>query len=167
MADVVATWTGAADTRAQQTSDHTTRGVPGYGAFATGDGGYVALGVLTEDKFWAGLCRGLGLDDLAELDFATRLARTDELQGRVGGAIATRARDDLVRDLGALDVPVAPVLRRQEMAELPHFRGRDVVVPEAWSHAVTGAPVRIAGSTRVGRTRPPQPDEHRGATWLT
>jgi crotonobetainyl-CoA:carnitine CoA-transferase CaiB-like acyl-CoA transferase len=75
MADVLATWTGAVQPRAEGT-DPSSRGVPGYGVFATADGTYLALGVLTEDHFWSPLCTVLGLADCAELGFVERMART-------------------------------------------------------------------------------------------
>jgi crotonobetainyl-CoA:carnitine CoA-transferase CaiB-like acyl-CoA transferase len=126
MADVLATWTGPADSRLQG-RESTTRGIPGYGTFATADGGWVALGVLDEDPFWAGLCRCLGLDDHAELGFAARAERTAELQAAVADAVARRARDSLVTELLAAGVPVAPVLDRAGMLALEHFRVRGVM----------------------------------------
>src|SRR3954465_6453220 len=62
MADVLATWTGAVAPQAEGT-DEDARGVPGYGTFATADGRYVVLGVLTEDHFWRPLCAVLELAD--------------------------------------------------------------------------------------------------------
>src|SRR5205807_10281832 len=77
MADVLATWTGAATPQAEGT-DGGARGVPGYGTFQTADGGYIALGVLTEDHFWRPLCDILGLDDeVAGLGFVGRMRRVD------------------------------------------------------------------------------------------
>ena len=96
MAGVLATWTGGVSPQATGTGS-ATRGVPGYGTFATADGRYLALGVLTEDHFWRALCDALALGDLADLGFVARSDRLDELQARLGGAIATRARDELDR----------------------------------------------------------------------
>jgi crotonobetainyl-CoA:carnitine CoA-transferase CaiB-like acyl-CoA transferase len=125
MADVLATWTGPADAR-MQGSTAATRTIPGYGTFATRDGGWVALGVLDEDPFWTALCRALGLDGDADLSFAARTARTVVLQGAIAGVIAGRDRDGLVADLLGAGVPVAPVLDRPGMLALEHFRARGV-----------------------------------------
>src|SRR5713101_2807234 len=111
MTDLLATWTGAVEPRARDV-DASTRGVPGYGTFATRDGRYVALGVFTEDHFWRSLCTVLGLDDCGHLGFADRMRRLQEFQGRITDAIAKRDRDELVESLMAADVPVAPVLDR-------------------------------------------------------
>ncbi|MEY2476394.1 MAG: hypothetical protein QOG87_1709 [Actinomycetota bacterium] len=126
MADVLATWTGPADAKLQGAAA-ATRGIPGYGTFPAADGGWVALGVLDEDGFWAGLCRVLGLDGHGDLGFAARAARTAELQGAVAAAVARRPRDELVAELLAAGVPVAPVLDRPGMLGLEHFRARGVM----------------------------------------
>jgi crotonobetainyl-CoA:carnitine CoA-transferase CaiB-like acyl-CoA transferase len=125
MADVVATWTGPADAKLQGAAA-ATRAIPGYGTFPTADGGWVALGVLDEDRFWAALCRALGLGDYGDLGFAARAARTDELQGAVAAAVARRPRDEVVAELLAVGVPVAPVLDRAGMLGLEHFRARGI-----------------------------------------
>jgi crotonobetainyl-CoA:carnitine CoA-transferase CaiB-like acyl-CoA transferase len=126
MTDVLATWTGPAGARDAGTHVPGTPAppIPGYGLFATSDGGQVALGVLNEQHFWASLCAELGLDGVAALDFATRCGRAEELKQAVGEAIATQPRDALVARLMAAGVPVAPVLDRQGMlaaAPFPRF----------------------------------------------
>ncbi len=126
MTDVLTTWTGPAGAReAGGTASGTPPPlIPGYGLFATSDGGQVALGIMNEQHFWAGLCGELGLDEVAALDFAGRCERGDELQRAVGEAIATQPRDALVARLMAAGVPVSPVLDRQGMlaaAPFPRF----------------------------------------------
>ena len=78
MTDVLSTWTGPAGAAGDQGPGAGPRHgradpVPGYGLFVTGDDGQIALGVLNEQPFWSGLCRTLGLDDEADLDFAARV----------------------------------------------------------------------------------------------
>ena len=128
IADVLASWTGPADARLQGMSV-ATRAIPGYGTFPTADGSYVALGVLDEDHFWWALCGALGLDEHADLTFGERAARTEELQQQVGAALAARPRSEVVDDLLAAGVPVAPVLDRAGMQALEHFRVRGVTGP--------------------------------------
>jgi crotonobetainyl-CoA:carnitine CoA-transferase CaiB-like acyl-CoA transferase len=161
MSDVLATWTGAARPRAQGV-DSSARGVPGYGLFETGDGGYVALGVLTEDHFWRGLCEVLGLGEVADLGFTGRMARLAELQGRVAAAIRGRPRAELVDRLLAAGVPVAPVLDRSGMLDQEHFRTRGVVTADPWADPATGYPVRLATHPARRRTPPPELDADHG-----
>ncbi len=145
LASVLATWTGVAEARTEGV-EPTIRGVPGYGTFATAGGGYLALGVVTEDHFWAPLCTQLGLDDVAGLGFGDRRARLDELQARLAGAIAGRPRDELVDQLLAAGVPVAPVLDRREMSQLDHFRAVG---------AVRSRPLGGSGRRLPGAAQPP------------
>jgi len=176
MAGVLATWTGGV--APEVTSDATgeghggrdgdgvTRGVPGYGTFATADRGYVALGVLTEDHFWDALCGTLGLRELVGLDFATRSGRLDELQARLAGAIAAQPRDEVVERLLAAGVPAAPVLDRRGMLSLPHLRAIEAVTTDPWSsEPAAGFPFRLARHPARRRRRAPHLDEHAGATW--
>ncbi len=163
MADVLATWTGAATPVA--TGVGPTAGVPGYGTYPTADGGHIALGVISEGHFWRALCQVLDLPDEASLDFATRARDVDGLQARLTSRIAERARDELVDALLAAGVPAAPVLDRSEMTALDHFRQRSVVTADPWAAPATGYPVRFSRHPAQRRTAPPELDEHRGTGW--
>jgi crotonobetainyl-CoA:carnitine CoA-transferase CaiB-like acyl-CoA transferase len=155
MADVLASWTGSARpvTDSAASAGDEPRGVPGYGPFACADG-YVVLGVVTEDHFWRSLCDTLALPGLADLGFAARSARLDELQATLAEAIAGRGRDELVAALLAADVPAAPVLDRDGMLALPHFRERGVV--SSGPPPATGHPIRY-GSGPAPPLGPPPP----------
>ena len=61
MTDVLATWTGPAGARPADDAGGDSRAgpIPGYGLFATADGGQIALGVINEQHFWASLCEAL------------------------------------------------------------------------------------------------------------
>lgn len=126
MTDVLSTWTGPAGAGPADRTDFDAPSAPtpGYGLFATADGGQVALGVLNEQHFWASLCEELALGALADLGFDERCRRATELQRVLGQAIEAQPRDDLVARLVAAGVPVAPVLDRQGMlaaAPFPRF----------------------------------------------
>ena len=128
MTDVLASWTGAVPPLTLPGGQKVGGQVPGYGTFETADGGWVALGVISEDHFWAELTRTLGLDDAAALSFAERLALGKPLAARIEETIATRDRDDLVRELSTAGVPVSPVLSQEEMLAAQPFRSRGAVV---------------------------------------
>ena len=163
MTDVMATWTG----RARAVTDEgygnggegtpATPHVPGYGLFATADGGQLAVGVINEQHFWSALCTELGLTTLTAVGFTERLRRGQDLSRVIADAIGLRHLDELVSSLLAVGVPVAPVLDRAGMvanAPFPTF------------------PIRIAGAG--GGTPSPAPtpaptpapapglDQHRG-----
>jgi crotonobetainyl-CoA:carnitine CoA-transferase CaiB-like acyl-CoA transferase len=141
MADVVATWTGAAAPRLEG-SESGTRALAGYATFDTADG-RVALGVLDEDHFWSALCTELGLDEHAELTFLARSARYDELNQAIAAVLATRATTDVVRTLLSAGVPVAPVNDRDAMLAVDHFRTRGTVTSDAQGRPAIGPPVRV------------------------
>jgi alpha-methylacyl-CoA racemase len=147
MTDVLATWTGPSGPRTADGSpaEPTSVPTPGYGLFATADGGQVALGVLNEQHFWANLCGELGLGEVAALGFEERRRRGDELQRLVAEAVAVRPRDGLVARLVGAGVPVAPVLDREGMLA---------------AHPFPRFPIRLPLSEAA---RPvPTLDQHRG-----
>ncbi len=113
--------------------------MPGYGIFATADGGQVALGVLNEQHFWVNLCRELDLAPLEELDFDERCGRGVEVQDAVSRAIANQPRDALVARLVAAGVPVAPVLDREGMLAAGPFPRFPIRLP------LPGAPRPVPG----------------------
>jgi crotonobetainyl-CoA:carnitine CoA-transferase CaiB-like acyl-CoA transferase len=162
MGDVLATWTGAVAPEARGV-DPSARGVAGYGVFPAADGGYVTLGIITEDHFWTPLCDILALADCRAMPFLERMRHVESLQARVAAAIARYPRDELVDLLLAAGVPAAPVLDRSEMLRLSHFREREVVTFDAGSTSpATGHPVRFEQHPAVRTSRAPTLDEHRG-----
>jgi crotonobetainyl-CoA:carnitine CoA-transferase CaiB-like acyl-CoA transferase len=145
MTDVMSTWTGRAGPSTDADPVPDPQPIPGYGLFTTADDRQVSLGVVNEQHFWARLCRGIGLEDQADLDFETRRRRGTELQELVTSAIARRPRDELVAALVEAGVPVAPVLQRGEMiaaAPFPPF------------------PIRLGRPERPGTV--PSLDQHQG-----
>ncbi|MET0664271.1 MAG: CoA transferase [Acidimicrobiales bacterium] len=127
MADVLASWTGAVPPLTLPDGRRLGGRVAGYGLYRARDG-WITLGVLTEDHLWAALVGALGLDDVADLDVATRTAQVDDLEGRLQAAVAGQPRDELVDTLLAAGVPAAPVLTQAEMLSGPALRNRGTVV---------------------------------------
>jgi crotonobetainyl-CoA:carnitine CoA-transferase CaiB-like acyl-CoA transferase len=124
MTDVLASWTGAVPPLTLSDGQAMGGQVPGYGTFETADGGWIALGVISEDHFWSALMGTLGLDDAGSLSFGERLALGKALAARIEASIATRDRDDLVNELAAAGVPVSPVLSQSEMLAAQPFPRR-------------------------------------------
>jgi crotonobetainyl-CoA:carnitine CoA-transferase CaiB-like acyl-CoA transferase len=142
MADVLASWTGAVPPLKLPDGQEVGGQVPGYGTFRTADGGWVALGVISEDHFWSALTRALGMDDAASLSFAERLALGARLTARITDAIGERRRDELVRDLAAAGVPASPVLSQDEMLRTEHFRARGTVADGPDGEPAVRHPIR-------------------------
>jgi crotonobetainyl-CoA:carnitine CoA-transferase CaiB-like acyl-CoA transferase len=132
MTDVLAHWNGEFDGTAIEGWEGPVTGNPGYGVYATADDRWVSLGVIAEDRFWAGLCGALGLEVHASLTYVERVRRHEEVDAEVSGALARLTSDEAVARLEAAGVPVAPVLtRREALAAL----GRDAIVhPARYRH---------------------------------
>jgi len=162
MGDVLATWTGAVKPRATGV-DPDARGVPGYGLFATSDGGYISLGIITEDHFWRALCDALDLPEHRELTFVERMRTLTGLQAEIARAIEAAPRDEMVARLLDAGVPAAPVFDREEMLASEHFRARAVVSADGSS---TGHPVVFAQHPASVTQRAPKLDEHHGTRFL-
>jgi crotonobetainyl-CoA:carnitine CoA-transferase CaiB-like acyl-CoA transferase len=165
MSDVLATWTGVTspdggtpDTAETSSVRNAGQAVPGYGTFETADHRFVSLGVVSEDHFWSSLCDALKLEDLRGIGFTDRVSRGKELQSVVAEAIAGREFDELVPALLEGGVPAAPVLKRAEMAELPHFRERAAVLPGP----MVGHPVHFGVHPARHITPAPELDQHAG-----
>ncbi len=141
MTDVLASWTGGVPPVTLSDGRSLGGQVAGYGLFRTGDGGWVSLGVLTEDHLWSALADALGLDDVAALAFGERVDRGHELQDRLTEAIAGHDRDTLVATLLAAGVPAAPALSQAEMLTADPLRERGVVL----DGPAVGHPVRVDG----------------------
>ncbi|HUF83146.1 MAG TPA: CoA transferase [Acidimicrobiia bacterium] len=142
MTDILASWTGAVPPLTLPDGQKVGGGVPGYGTFRTADGGWVALGVISEDHLWKPLMTALKLTDAASLTFPERLALAASLNDRVADAIASQERDQLVAELAAAGVPASPVLAQPEMLVAEHFRDRGTVAPGHDGEPVMHHPLR-------------------------
>jgi crotonobetainyl-CoA:carnitine CoA-transferase CaiB-like acyl-CoA transferase len=160
MTEVLATWTGPFTGTAVAGRDEPMPKLPSYGSFRTADGGWVTLGVIDEQHFWAGLCDALDLQDLRDLDMLGRVERHTEITARLNATIAARARDELVAVLGD-DVPVAPALTRAEMLQHPQFTHRGLVGLTTGDGTPTmGYPVRLTRHPARAAGRAPTLGEH-------
>ena len=170
ISDVLATWTGAVGQLTPVGSDLPMNGLPGYGTYVTTDEQWVALGVLTEAPFWSGLCRGLGLEHLDGLDLAQRIERKQELDAAVAAEIGKRSLDEVLAALEKHDVPVSPVLDRDGMLKLDHFRQRGTVISEAdllgEGRAVMGHPARYMRHPARSPGRVPGVGDEPMCSWI-
>ena len=118
-----------------------------YDTYRTADGGWLAVAAI-EARFWANLCRALGLPQW--IDRQTDDAVQEQIRSDVGAVFATRDRDDWVAELAGADTCVAPVLSVPEVVEDPQLSARGAFVKV--THPQQGtflqvAPV-LAGSAR-------------------
>jgi crotonobetainyl-CoA:carnitine CoA-transferase CaiB-like acyl-CoA transferase len=142
MTDVLASWTSATPPLTLPDGQRLSGQVPGYGTFRAADGGWIALGIISEDHFWTSLTTVLGLADASALSFPERLTQVEVLNARVAAAISERPRDELVTELTAAGVPASPVLSQVEMLAAEQFRHRGLVVDGSDGEPAMGHPVR-------------------------
>jgi alpha-methylacyl-CoA racemase len=120
-----------------------------YDVYRAGDGGWVAVAAI-EAKFWANLCRLVGLEHFIDKQYDA--AAQDEIRAALSAAFATRPRDEWVATLAPADTCVAPVLTATETSADQGFAARNAFATAA---APTGeqwqqlAPL-LAGAERAG-----------------
>jgi crotonobetainyl-CoA:carnitine CoA-transferase CaiB-like acyl-CoA transferase len=94
---------------------------PGYGAYRTKDGRFVALGAV-EDKLWDGLCQAVGRPDLISVALPA-----DEVDRQLSDAIEGRTLADWMTLFAARGVAATPVNRVPDALGDPVVRGRGLV----------------------------------------
>jgi crotonobetainyl-CoA:carnitine CoA-transferase CaiB-like acyl-CoA transferase len=106
---------------------------PTIGNFRTSDGRFVTLMMLQAGRYFADVCKHLGLDDLARDErFATAegvMAHTQEIGDRVAAAIAAQPYAYWVEHLATLQGPWSPVQNPLELANDPQVQANGYVVP--------------------------------------
>jgi alpha-methylacyl-CoA racemase len=129
-----------------------------YDTYPTRDGKWLTVAAI-EPRFWANLCRELGLEQWAEHQHDDGLQ--DQIRADVRGVLLTRDRDDWTERLAAADTCVAPVLTVPEAIADEQFVARgdfvDAVHPEQGTF-------RQVGPVFAGMQRPDAPYEARDAT---
>ena len=103
------------------------------------DGRWVSVAA-DEPRTWSTLCRGLGLDDLAE----SRPADQDEAARRIGDVLRTRPAVDWIAELGPAGSTISAVHQGSTLADDPHVKARGAVV-EVDGKPVPANPIRING----------------------
>jgi alpha-methylacyl-CoA racemase len=95
-----------------------------YDTYAAADGRWLAVAAI-ESRFWANLCRALGLDHLIDSQYDADAQ--DAARAELAAAFAAKPRDEWVAELSPADTCVAPVLSPAEAAAAPHFVERGAV----------------------------------------
>lgn len=120
-----------------------------YDVYRCADGKWISVAAI-EPKFFANLCRALGLTELAGSQLED--ARQDEIRMSLARAFAARERDAWIRELAPLDTCVAPVLSVSEATEDEHLNAR-----RAFVEVLHDAPFRQVGAVVPGAVRPDEP----------
>lgn len=125
--------------------------LPHYGLFKTRDGRWLSIAIVDEDKFWRALCDALELPRLRKVPLVGRVVGAAPLRRWVARAVATRDLEEWLVRFDRVNVPVAPVVRIEDVARDPQ------IVWRAAGGGPTGAPVPLWATT-LGRA--PELGEH-------
>jgi crotonobetainyl-CoA:carnitine CoA-transferase CaiB-like acyl-CoA transferase len=137
-------------------------------AFRCQDGRLVALHLSNQKKFWEGLLKALGREDVAQDPrFAERQARITnykELAAELAKTFLTRPRAEWLARLETEDVPHAPVLTAGEVFDDPQVRHlgslRRLDHPKEGEMWVVNSPVWFDGARPAAMQPPPVLGEH-------
>jgi alpha-methylacyl-CoA racemase len=130
-----------------------------YDVYPTRDGKWLTVAAI-EPRFWANLCRALGLDRW--IAHQTDDAVQDDVRADLRAAFLTKDRDVWTAELSPSDTCVAPVLSVPELVDDAQFAARHAFVDA--KHPEHGT-FRQVGPLFAGATAaPPGPYEVRDAT---
>ncbi|HEX7094533.1 MAG TPA: CoA transferase [Acidimicrobiales bacterium] len=127
-----------------------------YQNYRARDGRWLSVAAI-ERKFWANLCRAIGVPELIEAH--TDPTRQEEARRRLTEVFATRDRDEWVDTLASADTCVAPVNDLDDVVHHPQLRSRGVI--RASDSRITLGPL-LAGM--VDPVQQPS-DEERLRSW--
>jgi alpha-methylacyl-CoA racemase len=96
-----------------------------YDTYVAADGRWLTVAAI-EARFWANLCRALGLERWVA--HQTDDAVQDEIRADLRAVFATRDRDAWIDELGPADTCVASVLSVAELVDDPQFNARGAFV---------------------------------------
>ena len=140
-----------------------------YSPYRCQDGGFVIMVVLSDQQF-AGLCRALDVEHLLRNpDYSDNLKRAQksaELHELISGILSTRPRDHWLRLLDEMDVPAAPVLKRDEVFDHPQIAANGMLAVQEHSRAgrvdMVNIPVRLSDTPGGLRSPAPILGQHTG-----
>ena len=130
------------------------------------DGKRIGLHMSSPDKFWQGLVRAIGREDLLE-KYPGRLERIqhyEDLARELAQTFAVRNRDEWLPLLEREDVPFAPERRHEELADDPQVKHLDLFYemnhPEHGKLKAAHRAIRYDGDNRSNFSPPPSLGEH-------
>lgn len=130
------------------------------------DGKRIGLHMSSPDKFWQGLVRAIGREDLLE-KYSGRLERIqhyEDLARELAQTFAVRNRDEWLPLLEREDVPFAPERRHEELADDPQVKHLDLFYemnhPEHGKLKAAHRAIRYDGDNRSNFSPPPSLGEH-------
>lgn len=134
-------------------------------AFVAKGGKPFAVHLSTPKKFWEGLCRTVGLPEMANDDRyntkGKRIQRYEEIYDCLAPIFATGERDTWLEALIAEDVPCAPILTPGETLEDPQVQHLNMLWEDpASGYQLVRSPIQHEGQFAAGTLPAPGLGEH-------
>lgn len=129
-----------------------TGAYPCYALYETKDGGRLAVGAL-EEKFWQRLCEALGVPEFSSHQFDPQ--KRAKIFSKLREIFRSKTREEWLRELDPREVPVAPLLSLEEVAQDEHVRARGLLRPPGIAF-----PVRISPQGERDERPAPRLGEH-------
>jgi alpha-methylacyl-CoA racemase len=120
-----------------------------YDTYATSDGRWLAVAAI-ESRFWANLCRAVGVEDLVDKQYDNDAQH--DVRARLAQAFAQRTRDAWTELLAGADTCVTPVLEVAEVAVDEGFSARAAVTTA--EHPTSGRLQQLAPLFAGAERRP-------------
>jgi crotonobetainyl-CoA:carnitine CoA-transferase CaiB-like acyl-CoA transferase len=137
-------------------------GYPCYNVYETKDGKHITIGCL-EERFWANLCRALGVADFAKYQYAGEDKRKEMFE-TLQSIFKSRSLDEWLRVLPEEDVPCGPVYQLDEVFKDPQILYRKMIVeveyPAVGKIKQLGTPLKFSETPCEIRSPPPRLGEH-------
>jgi len=137
-------------------------GYPCYNVYETKDGKYITIGCV-EERFWANLCRALGVVDFVKYQYAGD-DKLKEMFEAIRSIFKSRSLDEWLRVLSKEDVPCGPVYELDEVFEDPQTLYRKMIVevecPAVGKVKQLGTPLKFSETPCEIRSPPPRLGEH-------
>jgi crotonobetainyl-CoA:carnitine CoA-transferase CaiB-like acyl-CoA transferase len=115
-----------------------------YRVYRAADGRYLTVGAL-EPRFWEALCTALECPELIPVQFGPD---QEAVAGRLQERFATRARDEWLAELGAVEACVGPVNDVAEALSDPQVMARGMVAEIEGSKVGPGPALKLGGAFR-------------------
>ena len=138
-----------------------------YDVFNVADGEQIFVGVVSDSQ-WELFCSAFGLDEFAadeslKLNNERVLAR-DRILPVIREMFSTMKRDDLLAKLEGLGLPVAPIMRPEDLFDDPHLNAEgglvDLALPNGENIRLPSLPLEIDGERTGVRFGLSTPGEH-------
>lgn len=144
--------------------EHVTTGSrPYYNVYETKDGKYISIGCM-EPWLYGNLCRFLGREDLIPHQFTNDQTKQEEITRTFQEAFLTKTRDEWFDSVSKTEIPLAKVLRFDELADDPQVQARQMIVdlphPAAGSVKQVGISIKLSDTPGDVAGVGPQLGEH-------